>query len=391
VQLWRRARVDWSRPDVAVGREPFLVLAASVIGVLAQWTDPGSAGELLGAAIAVGACIAFGLGARLPLPLFAVLVVVPVTIVVGHDGDLEGAMFLPVVATLYISWYAGSTVRAALMAAAAAVAPFLVAEVLAPEAGIVWTPWTIANVFTFAMGRTLHQQRTLIAELRAAREALAEQAVAEERRRIARELHDLAGHTLAAMMLHVTGARHVLNRDPCEAETALRDAEEVGRRSLDQIRATVAALRTDELGTDPALAGASDLDALVDDYRRAGLRIDAQLDLGVVELAGPVGTAVHRIVQEALANVARHAPGNAVTVVLTTTAGAVTVSVTDQGRPPPATPTTGSHFGLVGMRERARALGGELVAGPHARGWRVRATLPVTTRPSSVEASWSGS
>ena len=95
--------------------------------------------------------------------------------------------------------------------------------------------------------------------------------MAEERRRIARELHDLAGHTLAAVMLHVTGARHVLRRDLDEAERALVDAETVGRASLDQIRATVAALRTDERGTDPALAGSADLVALVEEYRRAGL------------------------------------------------------------------------------------------------------------------------
>jgi signal transduction histidine kinase len=376
---------------VPFGRDLFLIVAAPVIALLAQWTDPGSAAEVCGILVAVAACIAIGFAMPLPLPLFAVLVIVPVTVVVGHEGNLEGSLFLPVIMTLYIAWHCGSVIRAALVAAAAAIAPILVAEVLSPESNIAWTPWTVANVFTFAMGTTLRQQRVLIEQLREARQALAAQAVAEERRRIARELHDLAGHTLAAMMLHVTGARHVLQRDPEEAERALRDAEQVGRESLDQIRATVAALRTDERGTDPALAGSDQLEPLIDAYRRAGLRVDVYVDGRAGQLSGPIGTAVHRIVQEALANVARHAPGNAVTVSVTAAAGSIDVAVTDVGRRPTADDATGAHFGLVGMRERARALGGELTAGPLGDGWRVHAMLPMPSTPTTVEASWSGS
>lgn len=375
-----------------MGRQPFLVAAAAVIVVAAQWTDPGSATELVLAGVAVAVAVAAGLGVPIPLPLLAALTVVPVIAAVGNDGDLEGTMFLAVVITLYTAWFSGSFLRAAAMGTAAALAAPLVAEVLVPDSGIVWTPWTLANLFTFAMGRTLHQQRTLIGQLNEAREALAEQAVAEERRRMARELHDLAGHTLAAMMLHVTGARHVLTRDPAEADAALRAAEDVGRRSLDQIRATVAVLRTDERGTDAPLADAADLQGLLEDYRRAGLQIRAQLDVDPEGLAGPLGTAVHRIVQEALANVARHAPGNAVSVVIVTGGVAVRLSVIDRGQAPTSPATTAGHFGLVGMRERARALGGTLIAGPHRDGWRVEATFPLPNQRNRQEAaSWSGS
>ena len=123
--------------------------------------------------------------------------------------------------------------------AVSAAMPWAVTEVFVPGSGIAWTPWTTACVFMFALGRTLHRQRRLIDELEQARRALATQAVAEERRRIARELHDLAGHTLAAVLLHVTGARHVLRRDVDEAERALLGAEAVGRASLEQIREVV--------------------------------------------------------------------------------------------------------------------------------------------------------
>jgi signal transduction histidine kinase len=256
----------------------------------------------------------------------------------------------------------------------------LVAVVLVPEEGIQWTPWTSAAVFTFALGRTLQRQRRLIAQLEEARRSLAEQAVAEERRRIARELHDLAGHTLAAMLLHVTGARHVLRRDIDESERALRDAEAIGRASLDQIRGTVAALRTTERGVDPPVAGSGDLAALVDDYRRAGLRIDARIAPGVAGLGGSAGTALHRICREALSNVARHAPGNHVEIEVAVDGEVGTararVLVADHGRRP-RPPGDGPHFGVIGMEERARSLGGHLRAAPTADGWRVEATIPV--------------
>jgi signal transduction histidine kinase len=219
----------------------------------------------------------------------------------------------------------------------------------------------------------------LIGQLEAAREALAERAVAEERQRIARELHDLAGHTLAAVLLHVTGARHVLRRDRDEAERALLQAEAVGRGSLDQIRSTVASLRTSERGTDPPLAGSADLAALVEEYRRAGLEVSTVVSSPAAGIDGPVGTAVHRISREALANVARHAPGNRVELALDLDPDTdeVRLVVADHGRPAAPPQPDDGHFGLTGMRERARALGGDLDAGPTIDGWRVEVRLPL--------------
>jgi signal transduction histidine kinase len=356
----------------------FLLASAAVITVVAQVTDPGSVVDLL---ILIPALVTYVLQARLrwlPPEVVAGLVVVPLTIVVGSDGVLEPMMFLSVMLILYLSANVQSTVRVAAITVVAAAAPWFAAEVLAPGEGIGWYAWTMAHVFTFLSGRLLYRQRILIDELDRARQTLAEQAVAEERRRMARELHDLAGHTLAAVMLHVTGARHVLHRDPAEAERALADAEMVGRSGLDQIRAAVAALRTDERGTDPALARSADISALVADYERAGLDVAISIDPALAELAGPVGTALHRIVQEALVNVTRHAPGNSVEVRAEVADGDVCVSVTDRGRRADAIrdPAEG-HFGLLGMGERARALGGSFHAGATADGWRVTATIPV--------------
>ena len=379
MELWARWRADLVRPEAPTRRDeaPFHLIAPLVIVAIAQLTDPGSPGELL---LLVPAVLAYAirlLVPRFPAEAFAVLVVVPVALAVGADGDLEGALFLSVTMVLYTSWSLRSLTRAIAITVGAAAGPVVVARILAPGSGIGWYAWVLAHAFTFALGRTLQRQRVLIEQLEAARQALAIQAVSEERRRIARELHDLAGHTLAAVVLHVTGARHVLRRDPDEAESALREAEAVGRAGLDQVRAVVAALRTDERGTDRPLADAADLGALIEGYRRAGLSIVAHLAPGVTTIEGPLGTAVHRLAGESLANVARHAPANAVELTLTVDAGNVRLTVVDRGRQARPPDGEGLHFGLVGMRERARALGGEVDAGPTADGWRVDAHLPL--------------
>jgi signal transduction histidine kinase len=295
-----------------------------------------------------------------------------------RDGNLEMALFLGVLTTLFAAWHLGSLTKTLAITAVAAIAPLVVSMAI-PEEEIAWTPWATANVVVFILGRNLRRQRALIDQLNVAREALAEQAVSEERQRIARELHDLAGHTLAAMLLHVTGARHVLRRDPDEAERALVQAETVGRGSLDQIRSTVASLRISEHGTDPARPSSADLGGLVEDYRRAGLDVTALVTPAAADLEGPVGTALHRISREALANVARHAPRNRVEFVVDLDAdiSEIRLVVVDHGHAPAAPDHHEGHFGLVGMRERAHALGGDLDAGPTADGWRVEARLPL--------------
>lgn len=377
MRLWRRLRADLRRPEVPASRDDLgLHLAAPVVIVaVAQLTDPAPPGTLLLLVPAVAAFALRSLLPRLPAEVFALAVAVPVAAAVGRDGDVEAALFLNVTMVIYVAWSLGSLARALLVTALVSAVPWLVADVLCPASGIDWHPWAMAHLFTFALGRTLHRQRALIDELEAARQALAAQAVAEERRRMARELHDLTGHTLAAMVLHVTGARHVLRRDVGEAEAALRDAEAVGRAGLEQIRVTVAGLRTDERGTDPVLPGSADLPTLVEGYGRAGLAIDSHLDAPTVE--GPVGVALYRIAREALANVARHAPGNRVEVSVSATAEGVRLLVVDRGRPAAGPDSGQPHFGLIGMAERARALGGDLEAGPTAEGWRVVARLPL--------------
>jgi signal transduction histidine kinase len=368
-------RTDLARPERPTERSeaPFLIGSAVVVIAVAHLDSPGSGAELLLMAVALLGFALRGLVPSLPAEVFAAMVIFPVTLAVASDLALETSYFLLVFMMLYTAWHLGSTIRAVLILVVA------LASTLVPSLSndFVWSPWTLAVAFMFSLGRAFRRQQELMDELEQAKEALVDQAIGEERRRMARELHDVAGHTLAAMVLHVTGARHVLRRDIDEAERALEEAEAVGRSSLDQIRAVVAALRTHERGTDPALAGSEDLSALVDEYRRAGLVITSTVD--AAGLDGPVGAGVYRIAREALANVARHAPRNPVELLLLAAdEGRVRLVVEDCGRPAAAPDPLAGRFGLIGMRERALALGGELDAGPTAEGWRVELRLPAT-------------
>jgi signal transduction histidine kinase len=173
----------------------------------------------------------------------------------------------------------------------------------------------------------------------------------------------------------------VLRRDPDAAEEALRTAEDVGRRSMHELRRTVAVLRSDQedAAVAPPVPLADEIPALVAEARAGGVDVGLQVvgDLGGLEPG--VGLALHRIAQEALANAVRHAPHARTVVEIAVGKEEVRLVASTVG---PVTPASGPadserrSFGVVGMRERASALGGDLNAGPTVDGWQVSCRLP---------------
>ncbi|MBO4204474.1 sensor histidine kinase [Micromonospora echinofusca] len=234
------------------------------------------------------------------------------------------------------------------------------------------------------------------ATLEREREAEARAAVAEERTRIARELHDVVAHSMAVMIVQADGARFLFDHDPATAREAVRVVADTGRQALEDMRRLVGVLR------EPTPAGPVEPPARVDtgvaaepEHRRPAL-VELPALLGRFEAAGlrvrhtgrgPAGLppglelTVYRVVQEALTNTLKHAGvGAAVEVVLDQDpAGPVTVEILDDGRGrPPVDPAISGGHGLVGMRERVTVYDGELTAGPRpGGGWRVTARLPV--------------
>jgi signal transduction histidine kinase len=305
-------------------------------------------------------------------------VICPVT-VAQRSGQLEPLLFEVVLLAFVVGSWAPSQTEAVALGLLALVAP-VAASLIQDPSEIFVGIWLIGIAFPWLIGRAAARQWQLATQLVAIRRELAEQGLLDERRRIARDVHDLVGHGLSAVMLHITGARHVLRRDPAAAEEALWSAEEVGRRSLQELRRTVALLRSDDdAGVEPPLPSARDIATLVDAARAGGLAVELRKRGDLSRIAPSVGVALYRIAQEALANAARHAP-HARTGFEIEVEGRRASLVVESNGPTAAEPASEPErprYGLIGMRERAIALGGEFTAGPTPEGWRVSCRLPL--------------
>ncbi|MCG7204513.1 MULTISPECIES: sensor histidine kinase [Streptomyces] len=213
------------------------------------------------------------------------------------------------------------------------------------------------------------------------REEEARRRVAEERLRIARDLHDVVAHHIALVNVQAGVAAHVMDKRPDQAKEALAHVREASRSALNELRATVGLLRQSgdpEAPTEPA-PGLHALEELADTFRNAGLQVEvARADQGTTVPAA-VDLAAYRIVQEALTNVRKHAGPDARAEVSVVRVGPhIEVTVLDDGSGEDSLPEAGGGHGLLGMRERVTALRGTLTTGPrYGGGFRVHAILPV--------------
>ncbi len=221
--------------------------------------------------------------------------------------------------------------------------------------------------------------RERAASLEREQDAARGQAALEERLRIARDLHDLVGHGLSAIAVQSGTARVALDAGDLGAvRTALGHVEATSRRAMREMRTMVGVLRERSPTVAESVADLGGLPALVEQAGRAGVRavLDPVGDLGQVPPV--VGRCAYRVVQEALTNVVRHAPGAAATVRLEARDGWLRVEVTDRGGAGPGMVSAAGGHGLVGMRERVEMLHGTVQAGPReGGGWLVRASLPL--------------
>jgi signal transduction histidine kinase len=242
--------------------------------------------------------------------------------------------------------------------------------------------WVLAFGMVGASTFAFQAQFRLFEQQRAAQADLAERAAAEERQRIAREIHDVIAHSLAVTMLHLTGARLALQRDPAEAEAALLEAERLGRESLAEIRRTVGLLAPEGTGTAAPMPTAVDIPQLVREFEAAGLDVDFELTGDPRALAPATGLGLYRVAQESLSNVVRHAPGTHTTMSLCVSDEMVSLQVRNQFASATRSPGADGGLGVRGMRERVTLLGGELRAGPDGDSWCVAVELPRAVDPA---------
>ena len=240
-------------------------------------------------------------------------------------------------------------------------------------------------------------------------------AVAEERVRIARELHDIVAHGVSLMTIQIAAARRVAASKPESADQALAAAEQAGRQSLAELRSLLAVLRSADASLGAAAGGRpdwqsgstaptsmngnagepaptaplprlADIPGLVDNLRLAGLDVSLEVTGSVPDEVPPgVELASYRVVQESLTNVVRHAPGARVVVDLDYAPDGIDIVVDDDGAGLMAVRAAPSGHGLMGMRERVATGGGTLEVGPRSSGpgWRVHARFPMRTSASA--------
>ena len=279
--------------------------------------------------------------------------------------------------------------RRAIAAGFVVTAGFIIVAFTLPEfslrdAVITWI--SLSVVWVVAIVVRLYRASVERAERRAAlfaadREARAREAVAEERTRLARELHDSVGHALNVVVLHAGAAQRVLDAKPELVREALGNIETAGRQALGDIERMLGILRApDEQTAFHAAPGVAQLETLCAQVREAGLPVSLQIVGEPAQLPASLDLTVYRIAQESLTNTLKHAGKTRASVTLTYAAGAVAIDVLDEGRGPAVTASAEGGRGLVGMRERVATFRGELEAGARPEGgFAVHARLPLRT------------
>jgi signal transduction histidine kinase len=251
-----------------------------------------------------------------------------------------------------------------------------------PAGDLIFIP--LRFVVAWAAGYALRErsEQAEAAEMRATlaereREAAARVAVAEERTRIARELHDIVAHAMSVMVLQVGAVRHKLPHTLEDDREALGRVEQAGRTALAEMRRLLGAMRSNgdrvALGPQPGLDA---LDSLVEDVNHAGLPVQLHVDGEPYDLPRAIDLSAFRIVQEGLTNALKHAHASHADVTVRYRPDEVELEVADDGRGPAV--SNGHGHGLVGIRERAKIYGGEMSAGAApAGGFVLSARLPV--------------
>jgi signal transduction histidine kinase len=321
--------------------------------------------------------IVLGLRAHQPAPFYLVLVLYSAVKVMSRGRALAMTLFICAAAVIAVLIGGGEQVA---NGAIGGVAVLIVGWLAGDNA-------KASRVYEAQRAERVRERR---AALEAEQAERVERAVADERVKIARELHDIVAHGMSVIAVRSAVARMVLDAQPEEAREALEIIETTSRRSLREMRMLVGVLRDDnrpaaELTPAPTVA---DVKRLIEDVRSAGVEVEMEVAGTVPELPAAVELSVYRILQEALTNVVRHAGPTCAHVHVTFGAGAVDLDILDDGpptrprRPPTGEPRSpaaraGGGHGLIGMRERAAMFGGDVTAGPAGSGFRVKVHLPL--------------
>ncbi|MBK8729723.1 MAG: two-component sensor histidine kinase [Tetrasphaera sp.] len=348
--------------------------AVAIIGALRH--EPPEGPDLLTLPVAVVMCGALSLRRIHPFAM-AVLVSVPALVqaLVSVSPGALWALAVYLVATVSVATH-DTEARAAAGGGLLLVSLFL-QEWLDHGTDYVFIVLVFGGAWLIGRGLNAWTTRALSAE--ATSSETARLAVAEERLRVARELHDVVAHSLGVIAVQSEAADALLERDPTLARASVQAVRSSARGALDEMRQLLGVLRAEPDGLplepQPRLAG---LAQLVDSFTAAGLRVALTQSTRPAHLRPGLDLTAFRIVQESLSNVLRHAGPVPVSVSVTVAGDALVVEVRNASSAPGPRRLPGTGLGLIGLRERVQALDGTLVHGPDGSGFRVTATLPLS-------------
>jgi signal transduction histidine kinase len=361
-----------------------LIGTAVLVAIVLVVVTPQAAGDerdkIDALALTLAAITGLSLAFRRSHPLAQYVVAMAATVTYAALNYPGGPIFAVAFAST-LAMVAGTERRIALPAAFAGGALLIAVQAVADEwqahifvLGAIWFVGTV--VFGEAARLRREQARTAQARKEFAertREEEQRRRLAEERLQIARDVHDVVGHSLATIALQAGVAEHLLDGREPEARESMASIRRLSKEALGEVGAMLGVLRADGTAARAPTPDLQHVTRLVEDMRAAGLEVN--LDLDPAPVPETVGGAAYRIVQESLTNVVRHAgPDAAATVRVAADNGAVEVEITDDGT---GATITREGNGLTGMRERAQALGGTFEVGPAPQGgFRVHALLP---------------
>ena len=361
-----------------------VVVAVAGAIVLTRVAGPGFVRRETGLFIPLLACGLVVVLRRWPLPVLGVI-----TVVAGIV-TATGGVSLPVSVLLGLALYfaavglprprsIGLAVAVAASLGVAVVYSAFAVRTAQPAAEVVENFVPLAGAWFIADSVAARRRYQAGLAAQAERERAAE--VREERVRIAREMHDVVAHALAVITVQAGVGRCLADKRPEEASSALGSIETISRTAQDELRVVLGLLRDTEAGTAPLAPTPRliDIKDLADTVRASGIRVELRMEGTDRQLSPSLELSVYRVMQEALTNIVKHAPGARAVAELTVSAGKVRLDVRDDGGPGGGAPRAGqgTGHGITGMRERTGAFGGWLVAGPVAGGgFQVTAEIP---------------
>jgi signal transduction histidine kinase len=368
-----------------------IAVLAVVTGVVVIWQKHLAAPPATGLLLVAACVLPFLADARWPalaasawsMAGVVVIVLASATAVMAYwpiPGDFTVFLFILVAARVAASAPVSLSIPVGLLA-------FVLPALASVTAGRHEYPAAAAGtIFAWVAGFSMRRQASLTGELVAARTSAAEHQISAERQQLAREFHDLVGHTLSVTLLHLSAVRMSLDdREIDEALESLGEAQRAGREAMREMRQAVALLGGSSAdGPGAALPQASDLPDLVDGYCAAGLKVTLDVTGDLSTVSGDTGLATYRIVQESLTNTAKHAPASTAAVCVHIGGTELELSVVNDLPRHPPEPSHG--HGITGMAQRATLIGGSFSAGPAATNhagphlWRVCARLPLDGR-----------